>query len=277
MAERNKQITEIAQKRERQPAKRRQREPAPPSYAAEIPQPAGGEERKQYQSRPYDSGAAQEPGATRRHRCHGERRRNRAPSTKPRRRRKPHRAPLHVLPAEEQDPFRRSTDQCRRPPCTFQLPGAKVRTSSTIRSHNRANIIRRCRPRQCVNCHGWLRQARTSFRSVNVGVFEELKTAVGNYAAGLEPHHVGCEPPKFRRGVADINHGDAGIVAQPHQVRKDFAFVSCIERSQGSSRSRSRGRISNARPIATRWRSPPDNQSRPRSSKPPIPSKATTR
>src|SRR5579863_893832 len=53
MAERNKQITEIAQKRERQPAKRRQREPAPPSYAAEIPQPAGGEERKQYQSRPY--------------------------------------------------------------------------------------------------------------------------------------------------------------------------------------------------------------------------------
>ena len=52
MAQRNKQITEIAEKRERQPAKHRKRESAPPSYAAEIAQAAGGNERQQHQSGP---------------------------------------------------------------------------------------------------------------------------------------------------------------------------------------------------------------------------------
>ena len=46
MAERNKQIAEIAQKRERKPAKHRKRETVTPADAAEISPAANGEKRK---------------------------------------------------------------------------------------------------------------------------------------------------------------------------------------------------------------------------------------
>ena len=227
MAERNKQITEIAQKRERQPAKHRERKSAA-SIRCRRDRASRWRQRKEAAPiRAKRSGAARGPRATRRRRCHDGRRQNRAPSTRLRRRRKPRPAPLHVLPAEEQVPFRRGTDEDRRAHRSIRLC---LRQNSFVidnpQSRLAANIICCCRARQCANCHGRLRQARSSFRLVGVGVFEKLKPAGGHDAAGLEPHHLGRDPPEFGRGVADVDHGHAGIVAEPHQVRKDFALVS---------------------------------------------------
>src|ERR1700677_1607852 len=55
MAERNKQITKVAQKCERQPAKHRKRKAVAPSNAAEIAPPTAGNEGKQHQSGPNEA------------------------------------------------------------------------------------------------------------------------------------------------------------------------------------------------------------------------------
>ncbi len=59
--------------------------------------------------------------------------------------------------------------------------------------------------------------------------------------------------------MADIDHRHARLVTQPFEIGQDFRLARASSDARGSSRRRRRGRISSARPMAMRWRSPPDN------------------
>jgi hypothetical protein len=58
--------------------------------------------------------------------------------------------------------------------------------------------------------------------------------------------------------VAHVDDRDAGLVAQPLDVRQDLVLPGGVQGGQGLSISRSRGLASKARPRATRCFSPPD-------------------
>ena len=55
VAERNKHVADIGQKRERQSAEQRERARAPPSQPAEIAEAVGGDDRQQRQARPNEA------------------------------------------------------------------------------------------------------------------------------------------------------------------------------------------------------------------------------
>src|SRR5690242_14656809 len=48
----------------------------------------------------------------------------------------------------------------------------------------------------------------------------------------LKPHHIRRNLPHFSGNMADIDHRNARLVTQAHEIRQDFAFVAGIQRCQ---------------------------------------------
>ena len=76
--------------------------------------------------------------------------------------------------------------------------------------------------------------------------------------------------------MADIDHGDAGFVAQPHEIGQDFLLAFFIQRSQRLIQQQQPRFRQQRAPSATRWRSPPDSFPGRRSSRSPISSRTVT-
>ena len=64
---------------------------------------------------------------------------------------------------------------------------------------------------------------------IGIGLIEQLAAAHRGNAAGFEPDHQVCEPPKLGRLMADVNHRDADLVAQAFKIGQDFPLAGNIE------------------------------------------------
>ena len=72
--------------------------------------------------------------------------------------------------------------------------------------------------------------ARSCIGDLDAG--QHLDAAERGDAAAPEHHDLGRQLPHFGGVVADIDHGNAGLVAQPHQIGQDLDLALLIQRAQ---------------------------------------------
>src|SRR2546427_7818289 len=79
----------------------------------------------------------------------------------------------------------------------------------------------------------WRMPRRTRLcKRVRLCLAQQARIANRADATGIEPHHGSRQPGKLARIVADINHGHAGIVAQPLEIGQDLALAVVIKRRE---------------------------------------------
>src|ERR1700733_4810362 len=76
-----------------------------------------------------------------------------------------------------------------------------------------------------------LTQGRSADEAV-LGLIEQFKAAAGRHVAGLDLDDVRRDLAQFGSGMADIDHRHAGMVAQAHEMRQDFALERPVERCE---------------------------------------------
>src|SRR5580698_2638845 len=122
---------------------------------------------------------------------------------------------------------------CSAPPVAERVgnPGATI-SSAAATNAARRSTYRSWNQRICEIIVSRGRIDKRQLAEAGLRSIEKLDAARSRHATGVEPHHVCGDLAQFGRGVTDIDHWHMRLVAQAHEIRKNFMLARRVERSQ---------------------------------------------